>query len=111
MTKIQNTSQNVGDLTSTIDMSTIKEVGYLSTNEALGNTVYYDGSKLLSNLSKIVISDVGSKELNEDDVKNEIDCITNRLAELIDIIIKNGWQNKQWAIDGADKLNELSVKY
>ena len=52
-----------------------------------------------------------NKELTEDDVKNEIDCITNRLAELIDIIIKNGWQNKQWAIDGADKLNELSVKY
>lgn len=103
MTKIQNTSQNVGDLT-----STIKEVGYLSTNQALGTNIYYDGSKLLSNLSNLVTE---SKELTEDDVKNEIDCITNRLTELIDIIIKNGWQNKQWAIDGADKLNELSVKY
>ena len=91
MEKIQTISQNVGDLTSTIDIPTIKEVGYLSTNEALGTNIYYDGSKLLSNLSKIVISDVGSKELTEDDVKNEIDCITNRLAELIDIIIKNGW--------------------
>ena len=103
MTKIQTISQNVGDLT-----STIKEVGYLSTNQALGTNIYYDGSKLLSNLSNLVTE---SKELTEDDVKNEIDCITNRLAELIDIIIKNGWQNKQWAIDGADKLNELSVKY
>lgn len=106
MTKMQTISQNVGDLT-----STIKEVEYLSTNQALGTNIYYDGSRLLSNLSNLVISDVGSKELTEDDVKNEIDCITNRLAELIDIIIKNGWQNKQWAIDGADKLNELSVKY
>ena len=103
MTKIQTISQNVGDLT-----STIKEVGYLSTNQALGTNIYYDGSKLLSNLSNLVTE---SKELTEDDVKNEIDCITNRLTELIDIIIKNGWQNKQWAIDGADKLNELSVKY
>ena len=103
MTKIQTISQNVGDLT-----STIKEVGYLSTNQALGTNIYYDGSKLLSNLGNLVTE---SKELTEDDVKNEIDCITNRLAELIDIIIKNGWQNKQWAIDGADKLNELSVKY
>ena len=103
MTKIQTISQNVGDLT-----STIKEVGYLSTNQALGTNIYYDGSKLLSNLSNLVTE---SKELTEDDVKNEIDCITNRLAELIDIIIKNGWQNKQWAIDGADTLNELSVKY
>ena len=103
MTKMQTISQNVGDLT-----STIKEVGYLSTNQALGTNIYYDGSKLLSNLSNLVTE---SKELTEDDVKNEIDCITNRLAELIDIIIKNGWQNKQWAIDGADKLNELSVKY
>lgn len=103
MTKIQTISQNVGDLT-----STIKEVGYLSTNQALGTNIYYDGSRLLSNLSNLVTE---SKELTEDDVKNEIDCITNRLAELIDIIIKNGWQNKQWAIDGADKLNELSVKY
>lgn len=108
MTKIQTISQNVGDLTSTID---IKEVGYLSTNQALGTNIYYDGSRLLSNLSNLVTSDVGSKELTEDDVKNEIDCITNRLTELIDIIIKNGWQNKQWAIDGADTLNELSVKY
>lgn len=108
MTKIQTISQNVGDLTSTID---IKEVGYLSTNQALGTNIYYDGSRLLSNLNKLVTSDTISKELTEDDVKNEIDCITNRLAELIDIIIKNGWQNKQWAIDGADKLNELSVKY
>ena len=105
---IQTISQNVGDLTSTID---IKEVGYLSTNQALGTNIYYDGSRLLSNLNKLVTSDIISKELTEDDVKNEIDCITNRLAELIDIIIKNGWQNKQWAIDGADKLNELSVKY
>ena len=103
MTKIQTISQNVGDLT-----STIKEVGYLSTNQALGTNIYYDGSRLLSNLSNLVTE---SKELTEDDVKNEIDCITNRLAELIDIIIKNGWQNKQWAIDSADKLNELSVKY
>ena len=103
MTKIQTISQNVGDLT-----STIKDVGYLSTNQALGTNIYYDGSKLLSNLGNLVTE---SKELTEDDVKNEIDCITNRLAELIDIIIKNGWQNKQWAIDGADKLNELSVKY
>ena len=103
MTKMQTISQNVGDLT-----STIKEVGYLSTNQALGTNIYYDGSRLLSNLSNLVTE---SKELTEDDVKNEIDCITNRLAELIDIIIKNGWQNKQWAIDGADKLNELSVKY
>ena len=103
MTKIQTISQNVGDLT-----STIKEVGYLSTNQALGTNIYYDGSKLLSNLGNLVTE---SKELTEDDVKNEIDCITNRLTELIDIIIKNGWQNKQWAIDGADKLNELSVKY
>lgn len=108
MTKIQTISQNVGDLTSTID---IKEVGYLSTNQALGTNIYYDGSRLLSNLNKLVTSDTISKELTEDDVKNEIDYITNRLAELIDIIIKNGWQNKQWAIDGADKLNELSVKY
>ena len=108
MMKIQNISQNVGDLTSTID---IKEVGYLSTNQALGTNIYYDGSRLLSNLNKLVTSDVGSKELTEYDIKNEIDCITNRLAELIDIIIKNGWENKQWAIDGADKLNELSVKY
>lgn len=100
----QTISQNVGDLT-----STIKEVGYLSTNQALGtNIIYYDGSKLLSNLGNLVTE---SKELTEDDVKNEIDCITNRFTELIDIIIKNGWQNKQWAIDGADKLNELSVKY
>ena len=99
----QTISQNVGDLT-----STIKEVGYLSTNQALGTNIYYDGSRLLSNLGNLVTE---SKELTEDDVKNEIDCITNRLAELIDIIIKNGWQNKQWAIDGADKLNELSVKY
>ena len=83
MTKIQTISQNVGDLT-----STIKEVGYLSTNQALGTNIYYDGSKLLSNLSNLVTE---SKELTEDDVKNEIDCITNRLAELIDIIIKNGW--------------------
>ena len=103
MTKIQTISQNVGDLT-----STIKEVGYLSTNQALGTNIYYDGSKLLSNLGNLVTE---SKELTEDDVKNEIDCITNRFTELIDIIIKNGWQNKQWAIDGADKLNELSVKY
>lgn len=103
MTKIQTISQNVGDLT-----STIKEVGYLSTNQALGTNIYYDGSRLLSNLGNLVTE---SKELTEDDVKNEIDCITNRLTELIDIIIKNGWQNKQWAIDGADKLNELSVKY
>ena len=103
MTKMQTISQNVGDLT-----STIKEVGYLSTNQALDTNIYYDGSRLLSNLSNLVTE---SKELTEDDVKNEIDCITNRLAELIDIIIKNGWQNKQWAIDGADKLNELSVKY
>ena len=103
MTKMQTISQNVGDLT-----STIKEVGYLNTNQALGTNIYYDGSRLLSNLSNLVTE---SKELTEDDVKNEIDCITNRLAELIDIIIKNGWQNKQWAIDGADKLNELSVKY
>lgn len=108
MTKIQTISQNVGDLTSTID---IKEVGYLSTNQALGTNIYYDGSRLLSNLNKLVTSDTISKELTEDDIKNEIDCITNRLAELINIIIKNGWQNKQWAIDGADKLNELSVKY
>ena len=108
MTKIQTISQNVGDLTSTID---IKEVGYLSTNQALGTNIYYDGSRLLSNLNKLVTSDIAPKELTEDDVKNEIDCITNRLAELIDIIIKNGWENKQWAIDGADKLNELSVKY
>lgn len=108
MTKIQTISQNVGDLTSTID---IKEVGYLSTNQALGTNIYYDGSRLLSNLNKLVTSDTISKELTEDDVKDEIDCITNRLTELIDIIIKNGWQNKQWAIDGADKLNELSVKY
>lgn len=108
MTKIQTISQNVGDLTSTID---IKEVGYLSTNQALGTNIYYDGSRLLSNLNKLVTSDAISKELTEDDIKNEIDCITNRLTELIDIIIKNGWQNKQWAIDGADKLNELSVKY
>ena len=99
----QTISQNVGDLT-----STIKEVGYLSTNQALGTNIYYDGSRLLSNLGNLVTE---SKELTEDDVKNEIDCITNRLTELIDIIIKNGWQNKQWAIDGADKLNELSVKY
>ena len=106
MTKIQNISQNVGDLT-----STIKEVGYLSTNQALGTNIYYDGSRLLSNLNKLVTSDTISKELTEDDIKDEIDCITNRLAKLIDIIIKNGWQNKQWAIDGADKLNELSVKY
>ena len=103
MTKIQTISQNVGDLT-----STIKEVGYLSTNQALGTNIYYDGSRLLSNLGNLVTE---SKELTEDDVKNEIDCITNRFTELIDIIIKNGWQNKQWAIDGADKLNELSVKY
>lgn len=103
MTKMQTISQNVGDLT-----STIKEVGYLSTNQALGTNIYYDGSRLLSNLSNLVTE---SKELTEDDVKNEIDCITNRLEELIDIIIKNGWQNKQWAIDSADKLNELSVKY
>ena len=88
MTKIQTISQNVGDLTSTID---IKEVGYLSTNQALGTNIYYDGSRLLSNLNKLVTSDTISKELTEDDVKNEIDCITNRLAELIDIIIKNGW--------------------
>lgn len=108
MTKIQTISQNVGDLTSTID---IKEVGYLSTNQALGTNIYYDGSRLLSNLNKLVTSDTISKELTEDDVKDEIDCITNRLAKLIDIIIKNGWQNKQWAIDGADKLNELSIKY
>lgn len=108
MTKIQTISQNVGDLTSTID---IKEVEYLSTNQALGTNIYYDGSRLLSNLNKLITSDVESKELTEDDVKNEIDCITNRLTELIDIIIKNGWQNKQWAIDGADTLNELSVKY
>ena len=100
MEKIQTISQNVGDLT-----STIKEVGYLSTNQALGTNIYYDGSRLLSNINII------SKELTEDDIKDEIDCITNRLTELIDIIIKNGWQNKQWAIDGADKLNELSVKY
>lgn len=107
MTKIQTISQNVGDLT-----STIKEVGYLSTNQALGtDIIYYDGSKLLNNFNKLVTLDTISKELTEDDVKNEIDCITNRLAELIDIIIKNGWENKQWAIDGADKLNELSVKY
>ena len=106
MTKIQTISQNVGDLT-----STIKEVGYLSTNQALGTNIYYDGSRLLSNLNKLVTSDTISKELTEDDIKDEIDCITNRLAKLIDIIIKNGWQNKQWAIDGADKLNELSVKY
>lgn len=108
MTKIQTISQNVGDLTSTID---VKEVGYLSTNQALGTNIYYDGSKLLSNLNKLVTSDTIFKELTEDDIKDEIDCIINRLAELIDIIIKNGWQNKQWAIDGADKLNELSVKY
>ena len=38
-------------------------------------------------------------------------AMSNIPSELIDIIIKNGWQNKQWAIDGADKLNELSVKY
>ena len=82
----QTISPNVGDLT-----STIKEVGYLSTNQALGTNIYYDGSRLLSNLGKIAISDVESKELTEGDVKNEIDCITNRLAELIDIIIKNGW--------------------
>lgn len=106
MTKIQTISQNVGDLT-----STIKEVGYLSTNQALGTNIYYDGSRLLSNLNKLVTSDTISKELTEDDIKDEIDCITNRLVELIDIIIKNGWENKQWAIDGADKLNELSVKY
>ena len=106
MTKIQNTSPNVGDLT-----SMIKEVGYLSTNQALGTNIYYDGSKLLSNLGNLVTSDTTFNELIEDDVKNEIDCIIKRLAELIDIIIKNGWQNKQWAIDGADKLNELSVKY
>ena len=108
MTKIQTISQNVGDLTSTID---IKEVGYLSTNQALGNNIYYDGSRLLSNLNKLVTSDTISKELTEDDVKNEIDCITNRLAELIYIIIKNGWQNKKWVIDGADKIKELTVKY
>ena len=83
MTKIQTISQNVGDLT-----STIKEVGYLSTNQALGTNIYYDGSRLLSNLGNLVTE---SKELTEDDVKNEIDCITNRLTELIDIIIKNGW--------------------
>lgn len=106
MTKIQTISQNVGDLT-----STIKEVGYLSTNQALGTNIYYDGSRLLNNINQLVTSDIASKELTEDDIKDEIDCITNRLAELIDIIIKNGWQNKQWAIDGADKLNELSVKY
>ena len=106
MTKIQTISQNVGDLT-----STIKEVGYLSTNQALGTNIYYDGSRLLSNLNKLVTSDTTFNELIEDDVKNEIDYIIKRLAELIDIIIKNGWQNKQWAIDGADKLNELSVKY
>ena len=79
----QTISQNVGDLT-----STIKEVGYLSTNQALGTNIYYDGSRLLSNLGNLVTE---SKELTEDDVKNEIDCITNRLTELIDIIIKNGW--------------------
>ena len=106
MMKIQTISQNVGDLT-----STIKEVGYLSTNQALGTNIYYDGSKLLSNLGNLVTSDTTFNELIEDDVKNEIDYIIKRLAELIDIIIKNGWQNKQWAIDGADKLNELSVKY
>ena len=106
MMKIQTISQNVGNLT-----STIKEVGYLSTNQALGTNIYYDGSKLLSNLGNLVTSDTTFNELIEDDVKNEINCIIKRLAELIDIIIKNGWQNKQWAIDGADKLNELSVKY
>ena len=106
MMKIQTISQNVGDLT-----STIKEVGYLSTNQALGTNIYYDGSRLLSNLNKLVTSDITSKELTEDYVKHKIDNIINTLTELIDIIIKNGWQNKQWAIDGADKLNELSVKY
>lgn len=86
MTKMQTISQNVGDLT-----STIKEVGYLSTNQALGTNIYYDGSRLLSSFNKLVTSDTTFNELTEDDVKNEIDCITNRLAELIDIIIKNGW--------------------
>ena len=78
----QTISQNVGDLTSTIDIPTIQKIGYLGIN------IYDDG---LSNLNKLVTSDTVSKELTEDDVKNEIDCIISRLAELIDIIIKNGW--------------------
>lgn len=88
MTEIQTISQNFGDLNTMI--SNLETTANLYVKQPL-STLYYDGSNVFNPLNNIGIGTITERELTEDDVKNEINLITNRLAELIDIIIKNEW--------------------
>lgn len=85
------------------------------------NLTVYCGNGILDQISaydKYIMpiqleADHSLKEIlnNKEGLKAQLEVAIKIIDDLVEQIKANDLQNEQWALDGLDKLNEISVRY
>lgn len=83
-----------------------------------GAALYY-GEGALNQISTLYTTGynicVQSSQLNnestEEDIKEKLQSLVTEFTELLNIIEEKKLNNKQWCLDGMDKMNEQSVRF
>lgn len=109
-------------------MNNMKDTKTANLNDALSTSISGEAiSSLYSNLSNVVFTGYGGtplstitskidvvknpEDMSEEELQQRLSKLTEEIHNIVNVILANGWKNKQWAIDLADKLNEESVRF